>query len=77
MHTARDTPTFVLQLQKRQAFLRLHSGEPLEGDSLVISGKETQTSKDAALNGATDSMCTRASVHSDAHGVDIINWVTS
>lgn len=48
MRVTNDTPILSINFkQKQEASLRLHSEEPLEGDSLVIFGLETQTSKEA------------------------------
>lgn len=59
MRVTKDTPIVSFKFrQKREPFLRLRSEEPLEEDSLVIFGLETQTSKHAALNWATVNMCT-------------------
>ncbi len=49
MRVTKDIPIVSFKFrQKQDPFLRLHSEEPLEGDSLVIFGLEMQTSKDAA-----------------------------
>lgn len=49
MRVAKDKPIVSFKFKhKWDPFLRLHSEEPLEGDSLVIFGLETQTSKDTA-----------------------------
>lgn len=58
-------------LSKWDPFLRLHSEEPLEGNSSVIFSLETQTSKNAAPKlGQQPEL-------SDAHARDYISWVTS
>lgn len=50
MRVTKNTPIVSFKFKPKQdPFLRLHSEEPLEGDSLVIFGLEMQTSKDVAL----------------------------
>lgn len=56
---------------KWDPFLRLHSEEPLEGNSSVIFSLETETSKHAAPKlGQQPEL-------SDAHAGDDISWVIS
>lgn len=57
------------KFRKKHLFLRLHSEEPLDGDSLVIFGLETHTSKDAALE-----LCYSEYV---CNSLNNINWVIS
>lgn len=48
MRATQDTPIVSFKFkQKREPFLRLYPEELLDGDSLVIFGLETETSKDA------------------------------